>query len=67
MQLSVDSGSPLGATQSFATRDCTKRNTDEEYELLLHSLSHSDVGDNLDRHVLLIEKWCRDNVNGCVQ
>jgi hypothetical protein len=37
---------------------------DENYQLLLHSLTHDHTESNVDRHVLLFEKWCRDYVDG---
>jgi hypothetical protein len=29
------------------------------YENILHSLHHEHTKDNIDRHVLVYEKWCR--------
>jgi hypothetical protein len=34
------------------------------YELLLHSLTHQHMQANQDRHVLILEKWCRDFCDG---
>lgn len=34
------------------------------YELLLHALSHEQTKTNYDRHVLVLEKWCRESTGG---
>ena len=38
--------------------------TQEQYRLLLHSLTHEDTESHVDRHVLVISKWLRDNDDG---
>lgn len=38
----------------------------EHYRLLIHSLTHEHAQDNSDRHLLLIEKWIRDNEEGYI-
>ena len=38
--------------------------TQEQYRLLLHSLTHEDTEMNIERHVLVISKWLRDNDEG---
>ena len=38
--------------------------TQEQYRLLLHSLTHEDTETNVERHVLVISKWLRDNDEG---
>ena len=35
-----------------------------KYELLIHSLCHEDNAGNLERHALLLDKWCRDYFDG---
>lgn len=36
----------------------------ETYALLLHALTHEDTNQNIERHQLLLQKWCRDFANG---
>lgn len=38
----------------------------QQYELLIHSLSHGHTKMNFDRHVLLFDKWTRDYKDGYV-
>lgn len=35
-----------------------------QYALLIHSLTHEHTQSNVERHVLLIQKWIRDNDDG---
>jgi hypothetical protein len=37
---------------------------EERYKLLIHSLIHEHTCTFFDRHVLLLEKWCRDYYDG---
>lgn len=37
---------------------------EERYKLLIHSLIHEHTCTFYDRHVLLLEKWCRDYYDG---
>ena len=41
-----------------------EQETQEQYSLLLHSLTHEDTVSNVERHVLVISKWLRDNDEG---
>ena len=36
----------------------------ESYSLLLHALTHDDTSQNIERHQLLLQKWCRDFAEG---
>ena len=36
----------------------------QSYELMLHGLTHEHNAGNIDRHALLLEKWCRDFCEG---
>lgn len=44
-------------TSSSATRS-------NQYDILIHSLTHEHSKEFFDRHVLLFEKWCRDYNDG---
>lgn len=39
----------------------------EEYKLLIHSLTHEHTQFNGGRHLLLMQKWIRDNEEGSVK
>lgn len=41
-----------------------EQESQEQYRLLLHSLTHEDTISNVERHVLVISKWLRDNDEG---
>ena len=45
--------------------DDSVTNYTEYYENLLHSLQHDHTRQNHERHVLVIEKWCRTFRQGC--
>ena len=36
----------------------------EQYRLLLHSLTHEHTHVNVERHLMLLQKWIRDNDEG---
>ena len=39
----------------------------EHYKLLIHSLTHEHTQANGERHLLLMQKWIRDNEEGYVK
>jgi hypothetical protein len=40
------------------------RKAESQYGILLHSLHHEDNVANIERHILVLEKWTRENVEG---
>jgi hypothetical protein len=36
----------------------------ESYDILIHALTHEDNKENIDRHILILEKWLRENNEG---
>eukprot|EP01041_Mallomonas_annulata_P000888 gene888-1723_t len=49
--------STLSASSTTASRKST-------YELLLHAINHEQTKENYERHVLVLEKWCRESTGG---
>ena len=41
--------------------------SNEQYKLLIHSLTHEHTQVNGERHLLLMQKWIRDNEEGYVK
>jgi len=54
----METGSPLMSP--------TSHDNTASYELLLHGLSHEQSKLNYDRHILVLEKWCRESSNGYI-
>ena len=44
----------------------TDMDDNEQYRLLIHSLTHEHTHANGARHLLLLQKWIRDNEEGWV-
>ena len=36
----------------------------DKYEIIIHSLFHKDNKENIDRHLLILEKWLRESEEG---
>jgi hypothetical protein len=56
----------LTSSQSLFTSQSVlaARKAESQYGILLHALQHEDNVSYVDRHILVLEKWIRENVEG---
>ena len=55
----MDNSILMNSTASLKAQQSAK-----EYEILIHAISHEHTKSNIDRHVLVLEKWLRDYTKG---
>lgn len=56
--------SPVASSATFSFTAQQAQSASQQYELMLHGLTHEHNASYFDRHALLLEKWCRDYSEG---